>query len=284
MIAGLELYLPLITGAKVEFKAGDVEGDRRHRDDRIAIVKSRLPRHRREEVDQGAMGDFDPLRCAGRSRREDDVGRRRRVRGDLRQCSCRAGRVDVAIDADDRDVLAGQSLCPVAIADHAGNARNLKGLRQAGLRMGRVERHIGMSRFHDRQQGDHHFKRPFGEKGDALARLRDGLLDLASQLVGSPFKLAIGHRLAVEFDGNRGRLLGRLLGKPREDECVAIVVGGHVVEALGKPGLFGRRQERQIVDRPGDVGCQRRNQCREMADPALDRAALEDLGDRKSVV
>ncbi len=87
-LAARQDHPPPLHQRQEKLQPGDVEGDRGHRQERVGGVKTGLPRHRLQEVDQRTVGDLDALGLAGRARGVDDVGEvrgRRRGRRALRR-------------------------------------------------------------------------------------------------------------------------------------------------------------------------------------------------------
>ena len=147
---------------QVQLEPGDVEGERRHRDEDVACIHSRLVGHGRQEVDEGPVRDLDTLRLAGGARRVDHVCERLRGRCARRRRRTRVGDPScVAVEADRARAGEVEFRKQALLRDDGLHRSVLEHETPPVGREGWVDRDVGAAGTHDPEEADEHVERPF---------------------------------------------------------------------------------------------------------------------------
>ena len=145
-------------------------------------------------------------------------------------------------------------------------------------RVGRIDRHVGAPRREHAEEPHRHGGRPLGEHADRHLGADPHPCQLAGELGGAARELAVGERLVAGGERHPLRGARRLLGDQLVDRPLRRVRRGRGVPLDQDLRLLGRREERQveerprgIVHRPGEEGAPVREQ-------ALGRRGVEQVG------
>ncbi len=183
------------------------------------------------EAGEAAVGDDDPLRRAGRARREDEVGR---VGGG------RAGQVTVrlrgVVRVHDRDVVRGQPRCPVG--HHHGGLGRVEDERQPPGGQVDVDRDVHPARLGHGEERDDPVRRARQGDRDGTLRPHAALSQHRREPGGALVEFGVGEPVAAAFDRDRGGPRGDLPGEQRR-QGVRWHIGLGVVVAHGDPCAFG---------------------------------------------
>ena len=219
LVAAGERELGADTQRQQQFEHGDVETQRRHRQQVVDGAQARLARHAGEEVHHSPMRDHHALGPAGRTRGVDHVGR---VVALGVEFSVRFERI-VEFGLDQRGIVIEQQrgvARPIEAAQR-GRLRHQQhrlGIAQHELqalgRITRIEWDVGRTGLQDGQLRRHHVDRTFDTQADEHAASHAARAQAACQPVHAAAQRAIGHPIGPVGDrqvvGPARRLRGEL--------------------------------------------------------------------------
>ncbi|MND92919.1 hypothetical protein D3C80_850930 [compost metagenome] len=226
---------------------------------------------------QRPVGDGDAFRLAGGARGVDQVGQLLGVHGtrwhrhiDVEvqaiHCDHRRARIELRAIAQ---TLLGQQQAHVAVGHHVA---------QAFLRVLRVQRHVGRTALHHRQQRHHQLQRALHEHTDHVFGLHALLQQMHCQGIGATVQLGITQLLGVAIGiTEHQRRVIRLQSRTLTDQFVhrrLVTLSHHRQFAVQRPA-FVQGQQAQLTDGTPGVVAQALHQAFHVAAQGFDGRQIE---------
>ena len=165
----------------------------------------------------------------------------------------------------------------VGLHEHHGDLRVFEHVRQALLRVGRIERHVGATGLEHRQQSHHHLDRALGEHAHQHLGAHPARLQHVRKLVGAGVEFGVGELAVLEHECHRmGRALDLLLEELVDATAAEIVYSG-VVPFHEQLMALARAEHRQLIDGLRGVGRNAFEQRGEVPGHAIDGGSVKQL-------
>ena len=202
-----------------EFEHRNIKGETGHRQPDIADLVLDPFIHAREEVDDVAVFDHNPLRLARRTRRVNEIGQVVRSNFDFEVfVTGVCNRWPVAVEENQLALVVGKLVAKMAVRQKHGEGRVFQHEIQPIPGIGWVQGDIGATRFENRQNGDDHVEGTLGTYADLLFGTHAQLLQVSGKLVCTSIQLSVGQLLVLKYHRNGSRLFCSLAPR-KADEC-----------------------------------------------------------------
>jgi hypothetical protein len=253
-----------------------VESHRHHLGHPVVRGQAIGPRVPVDHVQQTGPGDGHPLGPAGRAGGIDHVGRgfRRDGGGVLR----RAGIARRLLAHANLDGRPGPTEIP-ATGHHHGHADLGRDARQAMVRVGGVEGHVGPSRLQDRERSDHHLRRALDVQADRRLGADAERGETAGQPAGLGVELRVGDLPALAGEGQGAGGTAGLLRDPGGDVAERSVrLHARVVPLAQELMPLGLGKKRKVGEAALRILHHAGEQPLQVGGQAPDGGAVEEVG------